>query len=72
MRTKEQQLLSALQETNYRIDAVRAAVVGADFNDTSHQKGIDLILADIWMSLSDLTDELKKEVEDEMEGKIHE
>ena len=52
-----------LDEIQCRIDAINAAVKGADFNDRSQQKGISRLLGDVWCRLDDFINEMKGEAE---------
>jgi hypothetical protein len=56
---KTKQQIFVLDEINHRIDAINAAVKGADFLDKSHQSGISILLGDVWCRLDDLINEMK-------------
>jgi hypothetical protein len=66
--TKIERQLFILEEIHCRIDAVNAAIQGADMNDTSQQKGISRLLGDVWCKLDDLIKEIKGEAEGETNG----
>jgi hypothetical protein len=68
MLTKTEQKIFTLEEIHCRIDAINAAVQGADMNDTSQQKGISRLLGDVWCKLDDFIKELKGETEGETNG----
>lgn len=61
---KERQVF-LLEEIHCRIDAINAAVQGAEMNDHSQQKGISRLLGDVWCKLDDFIKELKGEAEGE-------
>jgi hypothetical protein len=58
---KTERQIFILKEIHCRIDAINAAVQGADMNDTSQQKGISGFLGDVWCKLDDFIKELKGE-----------
>jgi hypothetical protein len=68
MLTETEQKIFTLEEIHCRIDAINAAVQGADMNDTSQQKGISRLLGDVWCKLDDFI----KEIKSEAEGESHE
>jgi hypothetical protein len=65
---KTERQIFQLEEIHCRIDAINAAVQGADMNDTSQQKGISRLLGDVWCKLDDFI----KEIKSEAEGESHE
>ena len=56
--TEDEKNRRALADILDRIDAISAAVRGAEFNDKGHQNGISLLLGDVWCTLSDLIEEM--------------
>ncbi|WP_296713140.1 hypothetical protein [Rhodoblastus sp.] len=68
MLTKTEQNIFVLKEIHCRIDAINAAVQGADFNDHSQQRGISGLLGDMWCKLDDFIKELEGEAEGEANG----
>jgi hypothetical protein len=60
---KTEKRIFQLDEIHCRIDAINAAVQGADMNDTSQQRGISRLLGDVWCKLDDFIKELKGEKE---------
>lgn len=63
MQTQTDRKIFQLEEIHCRIDAINAAVQGAEMNDTSQQRGISRLLGDVWCRLDDLIKELKTEAE---------
>jgi hypothetical protein len=60
---KTEKQVFVLEEIHCRIDAINAAVQGADFADHSQQKGISGLLGDVWCKLDDFIKEMKGEQE---------
>jgi hypothetical protein len=61
---KTEKQVFALEEIHCRIDAINAAVQGADFADHSQQKGISRLLGDVWCTMDDFIKEMKVKPED--------
>jgi hypothetical protein len=60
---KTERQIFILEEIHCRIDAINAAVKGADFQDKSQQCGISGLLGDVWCKLDDFIKELKSTTE---------
>ena len=52
-------LVLQLNEIRYALDAVNAAVKGADMNDTSQQRGISYWISELYFKLGDLIKEME-------------
>jgi hypothetical protein len=59
IQNKTERQIFILDAIHCRIDAINAAVQGADFNEHSQQKGISGLLGDVWCSLDDFIKKMK-------------
>ena len=53
--------ITALTDIRFALDAIEAAVKGADFNDTGQQRGISQLLSDQYFKLDDIIKEMEGE-----------